>query len=83
VFRTGCLLTSSGLLGEPAARQPLREPESEQENSDNEDNAEDDDDTGLLGGPVLTLGELGDSGVAEGEGGDGGHCVCLGGSRGD
>lgn len=41
----------------------------------NEDNAKDDDDTLLLLGPVLTLGQLARQKVAGDEGVDGSHCV--------
>lgn len=45
----------------------------------NEDNAEDDDDTSLLGGPVLALGQVADLAGDE-SGVDGGHCGRLRGS---
>jgi hypothetical protein len=66
---------TQGLLLGLALLQALVDPEDDQTDSNNEDNAKDDDDTLLLLGPVLTLGQLARQKVAGDEGVDGSHCV--------
>jgi len=56
--------------------QLLGDEETGQTDSDDEDDAEHDNDTGLTASPVAALGDLGD-GVASDDGGvDGRHCEC-------
>jgi hypothetical protein len=63
-----------GSLGGLALLQELVGPKGDQTDGNNEDNAENDDDTRLLLGPVLALDQLADDSVAGDEGVDGGHC---------
>lgn len=55
-----------------AGGELLVDEEGNETNADNTDNAEDNHDTGLLGGPVLALGEL-HEGIASNDGVDGRH----------